>query len=291
MGPLKRVIRPVARVVSPRHRRWYRFLRSFDFDPDTVDLEPPTERDFIICGASRTGTSLLTAQLFQPPRVVTVMEPWEGLRSPPSLVFSDLRAEVAAGTLRHGRLDIAALQENGSVRWCRDGEKPVPIVADPDHLLGIKWPVWWRYLDRFPETRFLVCVRDPLETIASFKRSGGRLGEGLNYDVRFNATMNAALQQATDDVALRRVLLYDYINERIVPHLDDPNVFVVRYERWFEDPLALLSEMGAFLGEDLSVAPVSIRPPKSRPDELLSPREMELIATRCRTGPMLGYPR
>lgn len=289
MERVKRALRPVARVVSPRHRRWVRFLRSFEFDPDEVPLEEPGPGDFVICGASRTGTSLLTAQLYQPPRVVTVMEPWDGLRVPPAELFADLRRELATGTLRRGRLDVAALESDGAVRWCRDGERSVAVEVEPGHLLGVKWPAWWRYLGRFSTTRFLVCVRDPLETIASFKRSGGRLAEGLNYDVRFNASMNRELEAATSDPALRRVLLYDHVNERILPHLDDPNVLVVRYERWFDDADALLAEIGGFLDVDLEPGRVRIRRPARRPEELLTPRERDLVRAHCRTGPALGY--
>jgi hypothetical protein len=150
----------------------------------------------------------------------------------------------------------------------------------------------WRYLDRLPATRFLVCVRGPHEVIASYRRSAGRLTEGLDYEVPFNRRMNRSLLGATDDDALRRVLLYDYVYERILPHLDRPEVFVVRYERWFSDPNALLSELGTFLETDVSSPLARVRPPHDRAagptDE--DEREARIIAAHCRTAEALGYP-
>jgi len=66
--------RAAARRLSPRHRRWRRLLDSLTLDPDHLPrpVEAPGTRDFVICGCPRTGTALLTAMLFQPPRVVTV---------------------------------------------------------------------------------------------------------------------------------------------------------------------------------------------------------------------------
>lgn len=278
-------------ALSPRRRRWLRFLHRLPLDPDELEapVAPPGPRDFIICGCPRTGTSLLAASLFQPPSVITVMEPWDGMRLPPADLFRSIRREVArTGQLRRGRLDLVALQETGSVRWCRDGATPVNLHLDPDHLLGVKWPAFWRYLQLLPDTKFLVCLRHPLEVVGSFRRAGGRLAEGLDYDTRFNRRMNEALRAATDDPALRRVLLFDYVHRRILPHLDAPNVQVVRYERWFEDPEGLLGEVGGFLGARLGPPPVRIHPPE--PGPRLDPEERRLIERHLTIAAPLGYP-
>ena len=137
--------------------------------------------------------------LFQPPRVVTVMEPWDGMRLPPDELFASLRREVATGRLRRGRLDLSALEHDGAVVWCRDGQREHRVDAAPDHLLGVKWPAFWRYLELLPATRFLVCLRDPAATVHSFALVGGRLSEGLDYETPFNRRMNEALTTATPD--------------------------------------------------------------------------------------------
>ena len=136
-----------------------------------------------------------------------------------------------------------------------------------------------------------MCVRDPRTTIASYRRSPGRLAEGLDYEVPFNERMNRELIRRTADVAMRRIALYDYVYERMLPHLDRPEVLVVRYERWFTEPAALLTELGAFLGIDLSRPLARIRPsrnpaPEPTPDD---ERERALIRRHCRTAARLGY--
>ena len=86
-----------------------------------------------MCGSPRSGTALLVAMLFQPPEVVTVMEPWDALRLPPRDLFESLRAELATtGKLRRGRLDVAALQSAGAVSWLREGEAAYPVSTGPD---------------------------------------------------------------------------------------------------------------------------------------------------------------
>lgn len=100
----------------------------------------------------------------------------------------------------------------------------------------MKWPTYWQYLDRLTTTRFVVCLRHPVEVVASFARQRGRLSQGLQYDVPFNRDLNAELAAATDDPCERRALLYAHVHSRILPDLSRPNVFVLRYERWFQDP-------------------------------------------------------
>jgi hypothetical protein len=276
-------LRKMLAPLSPRRRRWQRFLRKLQLNPARLPrpLLAPPPRDFIICGAPRTGTTLLAAALFQPPETITVMEPWDGMRQAPAELFASLRDEiVTTNRLRRGKLDIAGLLEAGVVRWCDEGTESPPLAANEDFLLGVKWPTYWRYLELLPETRFLVCLRDPLEVINSFKRTGGRLGDGLEYDIAFNRELNAELEAATDDPAVRRALLYERIHARILPWLSRPNVFAVRYERWFTEPAELLGEIGRFLEVDLARPPAAIRK---------SPYALGLTREYCASAAALDY--
>ena len=286
IGRLRETIAPL----SPRHRRWKRFLRSLPLDPDQLPrpLEAPTSRDFIICGAPRTGTTLLTAMLFQPPSIITVMEPWDGMRLPPAELFASLRKEIEeTGALRRGKLDIPVLMEKGFVRWRQEGDSIPHINVSSDFLLGVKWVAYWRYLELLPETKFLVCTRHPFDVINSCKSHGGRLAQGMEYDTAFNRNMNQELTAATRHNDLRRILLYNYVNERIYPHLSQRNVFVVPYQRWFKDPEALLSELSAFLGVQLGSGTAVIRQPNNKPK--LSSKEISLIKQHCKIPEPLGY--
>lgn len=290
MARAPRALRRVAAPFSPARRRWIRFLHALPLEPERLELPvaAPGPRDFIICGSPRSGTTLASAALFQPPSVVTVMEPWDGMRLPPESLFTKLRNELhSTGMLQQGRLDVGALLHDGVARWCLDGESRVPVATDPDSLLGVKWPAYWRYLSLLPETKFIVCLRHPFEVIASYKKAGGRLGEGLEYDTAFNRTQNEALTDATSDPALRRVLLFDYIHDGILEHLDSPNVLPIRYERWFVDRAELLQDIGVFLGRDVNAAPLRLRAPQS--SSALSDQDVSLIRKHCRTAEALGY--
>lgn len=115
----------LVRTISPRHRRWRALLDSLTLRPDDIhpeqdDLGPA---DFVLCGCPRTGTSLAAAQLFQPPRIVTIMEPWDGLRLRPRELFGSLRGELAEGRLGRGRLDVEALRADGRVVWTQGGKR------------------------------------------------------------------------------------------------------------------------------------------------------------------------
>jgi hypothetical protein len=172
---------------------------------------------------------------------------------------------------------------------CTQRAAHVPVACDDDHVLAVKCPVLWRYLERLPATRFLVCVRDPREVVASCARSPGRLAEGLDYDVPFNRAMNRHLLAATGDRALRRVLLYDYVYERILPHLGRAEVFAVRYERWFTEPDVLLAELGAFLETDLSRPLARVREPRDLAAAPIEDGVAALVREHCRTAGALGY--
>lgn len=278
----------VLSLLSPGRRRWHRFLRQQPLVPEALPqpVVQPGARDFVLCGASRTGTTLLAAMLFQPPHIVTVMEPWDGMRVPPGDLFASIRRHIArAGELRHGKLDVEALS-SGAVRWTAEGDNAVPLEVEEDFSLGVKWPIYWRFLPYLPDTKFLVTLRHPYEVVASCQRMSGQLRLGLNYDMPFNDAMNRALKQSTRDIAVRRIKLYDYVYERVLPFLERDNVLPVRYERWFTEPERLRQEIGAFLGVPVGPGLPKIREPRS---DVLSLEDRKLVQMHCTTAAALGY--
>ena len=282
---------PVARQVQ-RVRdavRWRQLLRSCRLDPDALaePIPEPGQSDFIICGLPRSGTSLLAGLLFQPPRTVVSMEPWDGMRLPPRQLFASLREEIEqTEELSRGRLEPKALASR-SVAWKRDGEVVIPLQVAPDYLLGVKWPGFWRYLTLLPNTKFLVCVRHPVDVIRSFAKTGGRLAQGLEYDVAFHRRMNQELEGSTSSPEERRALLYEYIASRLVPHLDRRQVFTVRYEHWGQDPGQLLEQISNFLGLTPPLAlSVDIDVPGLRRDDTAT---ADLVRRYCPSAGPLGY--
>lgn len=191
------------------------------------------------------------------------------------------------GGLGSGRLDLEALGEDGIVRWADAPNSIEKISVSPGFQLGVKWPTFWQYLGLLEETRFLVCVRHPFEVVASYKRKGGRLGLGLDYEVKFNRKMNAELSKATGDPARRRVLFCEYVMERMLPHVGGTNVLVVHYERWFGDSRGLLSDLSSFLGREIEGPNTEIR--RSLPPDNLSAHEIRLIRQICKSAEAFGY--
>jgi hypothetical protein len=278
-----------AKQVLPRQRRWRSLLASLTLDPDDLPrpIEPPDERTVLVCGSPRTGTALVSALLWRPPRVLSVMEPWDGLRLPPADLAASLRAEVeGTGGLSRGRLDVDATERTGAVVWCRDGQRPVAAAVDHRWVLAIKWPAFWRYLDLLPTARFVVCLRDPESTVASYSHTSGRLADGFEYDVPFHRALNAAQAEVADRDE-RRALLYQRIHERIVPHLGRPEVHVVRYERWATDRARQLADLEAFVGAPLSTA-VAITP-SAADAGAMSARQRDAVARLCTIRSALGY--
>lgn len=280
--------RSFLRLFSPRHRRWYRLLDSLTLAPERLEkpVTEPGTHDFVICGPSRTGTTLLAAMLFQPPRVVTVMEPWDGMRMPPADLFASLREEIReSGTLARGKLDLQALEER-RVAWWKEGRSH-RVDVDEDFFLGVKWPAYWQYLDLLPSTRFLACVRHPYDTIASFKAKGGRLAEGFDYDIPFNSGLNESQREATSDPATRRAMLYEHATRAIVAHREDHRVLLVPYEDWFTRPAEVIDDLGEFLGVRLGSLPVDIRPPQASKE--LDEHDRQVVREHCPSAVALGY--
>jgi hypothetical protein len=273
---------------SVDYLKWRRLLRSCTLDPDELPkpLASPHGSDYFIVGCPRSGTSLVAALLFRPPDSVVCMEPWDGLRAPPVELFASLRQEIAdTGRLRRGRLDIDQLDQ-GVVAWSRDGAASSGLVVSEDYQMAVKWPGFWRYLSLLPDTRFIVCLRHPVEVLQSLERVGGRLSRGLEYDVAFHRSMNEILLRSTDNLAVRRALFYEYVHARILPYLHRANVFTLRYERWASEPEELLSEISSFLGIQplfmRGVEPV-VRPLPDRPDL------RELVNEHCPSAAGFGY--
>jgi hypothetical protein len=123
-------------------------------------------RHLFIAGCPRSGTSALTFLLNEHPQLAIGFERYKRVRAQldpfhfePAQFFSPVSAETdIRGELLYKRLHLR--WESGSVR-----------------VIGDKVPLYTRVLpqllERFPEARVLVLVRDPLEVARSFRRRAG----------------------------------------------------------------------------------------------------------------------
>lgn len=284
------VARRILQVVSPRHRRWKALVDSLQLERGAIldsDLQLGGD-EFLICGFPRSGTALLTALLFQPPDVVAVMEPWDAMRLPPRQLFDSLRAEISAGQLKRGRLDLTALRECAAVEWCGDGATSAAISPHATTQYGVKFPTFWQLLDRIPDARFLVCVRHPYDVITSFSKQSGSLSAGLEYDIPFNQALNEKLVRATSDPETRRILLYELIAQGIAAAMDRSNVLIVRYESWVDEPEAQWDRICRHLNVSLALPRDLLQ---VRPDNLDPTRAefMRVWGSRLPTAQAIGY--
>lgn len=288
-SPLRRRLR----TIHPARLRFRLFLRKYKLNPDTLPqpLAGISDRDFFIAGCPRTGSSLAAAALHQPPHVVTSVEPWDGLRLPPAELFRSFRQEIDThGTITRSTLAYEPLLTNGKVVRVPEGSTRADVTVSPNYQLGIKWPAFYRYLPLMPDARFVICLRHPFEVLSSFKAQGGSLHEGMEYPAEFNRTINQAVRRRTSDWAERRIALFDEAHERIIPYLSRPNVYVLRYERWFTEHGKLMDELSAFLGVRLGAGPAKIATPKSSDGgNTLTPKEREAIRRTSTTAGRLGY--
>ena len=248
LRPFQPAARTVLRATSPRHRRWHDLLTSCTLTPDAVTAaHSPGPRDVVICGCPRSGPALAPAAHQQPPTMATREGPWAGLRRAPDALFAPIRRDLATGTQRRGRLRLDLLEAEGDVAWQRDGERSFPVRLAPDGLVGVKWPSYWQLIGRLPRTRFVVCVRHPDDVVRSMAATGGRIGEGLDYDTAFTADLNHRLLRTAPTAPERRLAMYDEVYRHVLDHADEPNVFLLHYERWADDSQAVLEELSGFL--------------------------------------------
>jgi hypothetical protein len=186
--------------------------------------------------------------------------------------YRDLRRDVLDATPIRNKLHKGEFIEDTAL---------VDAVADyvaevscPDFVLATKNTL--AYLARLPQLRrvmpkakIVVCVRHPLDTIASWKTTFAHLANadvnafpvGQPQDTQLPACARQRLEEIaqTPSLALRRALLWRHLAELILDNRD--RVLLLRYEDMVTRPRDALSQI-------LAGASVSLRP---KPGALLAP--------------------
>lgn len=227
--------------------------------------------DIIITGPPRSGTSYLCTVLNGINNCVVLNEPPEAYQAPFKVrrAFSTLRNDIIEGRpiknkMKDGKF-IEDTVENDAY------EEYVPQVDNDQFHLAMKSPIFFlmmlpRLISQMPNKVRLVCVRNPIDTIASWKKSFGHLD-------------GPTAEQA--DTWVRQT-------DKIIEHREDVNLLV--YEEWIQDPQRYLGAIpDLFSVDQLSRLPVST--PRLGKRELLMPEDIALIKNVC--GPnaaTLGVP-
>jgi hypothetical protein len=254
----------------------------------------------IITGIPRSGTSYLCNLLHRMSNCVILNEPAEAItaltdvKSPRALAtfLRDRRRDILAGVPIPNKLDHGRATQDTA--HCNETQHYCPQPASTDFVLGIKQTL--AFLSRLPmlrqmlpDARFVACVRDPLDTIASWKGSFPHLAMadvvrqpvGNPIDPWLTAAQRQELCFIASilDPALRRAAWWRYLANLILASRDD--LILIRYEDLVTHPRRTLSRIlqGWPAGEELDpIEPSPIR----RRRELLSSADHLAIRALCR---------
>jgi len=218
--------------------------------------------ELIITGIPRSGTSLLVNLLHRLNNCVVVNEPPEApealmRESPPwglATFFRDIRRDVLEGKAIRNKLDNGKPTQDTAI--ANEFELYHPRVAAADFVLGIKATI--AFLTRLPDirrampnARFVACVRDPLDTIASWKGTFSHLREadvrgpnvGNPNDPWISGGRRKQLLEIANipEVASRRAAWWAYLAGLILENRE--HLILVRYEDVVAQPRKILDEI------------------------------------------------
>ena len=219
-------------------------------------------RELIITGIPRSGTSYLCSLLHQMENCVVINEPAEIFaplihqRIPWGVAtyYRDLRRDILDGKPIKNKVTGQHLIEDTAIK--DEIREYSPRVSASNFVLGTKNTL--AYLARqdalrraMPEARLVVCVRNPFDTIASWKGSFPHLREAdiASFPVGHpNDPMLSEHQRKTalyisglKDIAERRAVLWRYLAETILDNLK--TIHLVYYEDLVANPSAVMKSI------------------------------------------------
>lgn len=243
-------------------------------------------------GPPRSGTTYLSAVIHDPPRTITVSDPagmWKRYyathgRSEAILTeLDDFRARIVAGDPTPTLEGTAGYAGENRVDTWNQKKKSKTYRVNAGANIGFKNPeIFLAHLPIFIAARLptVITVRHPEAIISSWKNSDPRRPLGF-------ANGDSLIHKAIGLEAIdRRIDLLSHMTDLIIAAKDAPNVLVIRYEDWFDNPP--ISELTEFLSLD---KPFSLQPRLIAPDQVsLEQTELELIRERLTNYQDLGYP-
>ena len=286
-------------VLLQQHRRatrpplWRRLIM-----PQKTQPSPP---DLIITGIPRSGTSYLCNLLHRIENCVVINEPTEIFeplinQAVPwgiATFYKDIRKEILYGKpiknkLLEGKVVEDTLTKDEITTY-------TPRVTIPDFILATKNTL--TYLARLdaiqramPCARLVACVRNPIDTIASWKTSFPHL---KNADIkRFpvghpddpclcgRQQKAAAYIAGISDVSERRAVLWRYLAELILAH--SKNLILVQYEELVGDPMKVLKEiLKGWKGHYRMVETMEPSQPRQKKRAVLNEKDVQAIRAIC----------
>lgn len=279
--------------------RWSVFLRKRKQMP----------RDYLITGIPRSGTSLLSRLLDDQADSVVVNEPIEAQVGVHAKCYRDfvvsfhghLRQRILEGNPIRNKLSDGAVSVDTAVS--NERVLYTPSISTSDFLLGTKDTL--AYLSRLDVFRagqamkIVVCIRDPRNAIASWKRTFKHLADADVAILAAQGILEARPRESgarisdvarIGDAQRRRALFWTYLAGIIADNRDW--ICLVRYEDLISDTEAVLARVLAALDErrtnDVPMLRIHLRP--DRTPTVFGTEEATVISHACRANAALfGY--
>ncbi len=235
----------VSKISQIKNIIYYRF---WDLIPNKNE-----NKNIIITGIPRSGTSYLCKLLNSVENSVVINEPEEVMDLERTSLwrlrayYKKIRFEISKGKkiwnkIQNGKIieDTAKVDDR---KLCKHD------VLNKKFLLSVKNPlVFLSLLPYFnkimPKSRIVVCIRNPIDTIASWKKSFPHLSDVIFEQfpkIFFNKAIITKQQRkalskisATEDFEIKRALLWNYLVKIIEENME--SVSIIRYEDFIIDP-------------------------------------------------------
>ena len=264
-------------------------------------------RNIIITGIPRSGTSYLCKLLFSIENIVVINEPDDifsllenstPFERPLRGYFKKLRLKILQGEKIKNKIQNGEIIEDTAKKDERVFYKH--YITNSKFLLAVKntlafLPVLPYLEQTMPKSVTVVCIRNPIDTIASWKNSFPHL-RGVIFDnfpkVFFNDSYRNSWQDdaiheifTTENIQVRRALLWNYFAEIIIKN--KKSVIIIKYEDFVRHPnLELQKILYRFPEFKYDLPESEVRSGK----ETMSTEEIELIKSICQTpASKFGY--
>ena len=279
-------------LLSPRFVRVARLRRRLAAG-DRLD-----RHDMVVTGISRSGTSYLCNLLHRFDNCVALNEPREAieaLRQPETpwglaVFYRETRQAVLSGEPIENKLRDGEVVQDTALYQARHAY--TPAVPGKEFVLAVKNTR--EFLCRLedirlvmPTARIVACVRNPVDTIASWKGSFRHLREA---DVRSflgdpgRPWLPPAKQAALESIASvraptkRRAMWWRFYAELVVERVGD--LLVVDYDEVMRDPMPVLERVLADYQAGPLGRPILPAAPSRRRD-LLDREDLDAIRAIC----------
>jgi hypothetical protein len=290
---------PVLGDLMRRHAEWSELAKPVP-RRHTASRMPQQERTVLITGISRSGTSYLCSLidahsnavgLNETPELVTALKgplpPWwlpQYLRR----VRSDiLDGKPVRNKVKNGQVISDTAEEDRLGTYQPSVETDEFVVAAKNTFAFLSSLARLRHV--MPGARLAICVRNPVDTIASWKASFAHLRQadltirpvgGLD-DPNLPQRWREALEEieVTQNLAVRRARLWRYLAERILEDRANGHM-LVRYEDLVADPVAVLGQLLDGLPAGTLTGSWQAPRPRDR-RSVLDAEDLEAIAAIC----------